>query len=265
MRLRDESLGEFMRLAIFAAFPQELRKIIKNLKAVKDARSFPLDIYRATRRSIEIILVITGIGTFNTESALRFIHDKFAPDLILSIGYGGALHEGAAVGDLIWGSKFILLPELREEATGDASTSQRLELSGSEKVFSKLLNMIPIREGDIVTLQSSMKKSELKRAISEELLNPVCDMETFPLAQFCLETGLRFIAIRSITDLQDEDIPPELYAVSNNSGKYSLFCALRTLIFKPKLLPTVFRLARNSQKASQNLCCLVDSLLDTLH
>ena len=124
--------------------------------------------------------------------------------------------------------------------------------------------MIRIREGCIVTLQSMMKKSELKKAISEELLNPVCDMETFPYAHFCLETGLSFIAVRSITDLQGENIPPELYDVSNSSGKYSLFCALRTVILNPKLIPNMFTLAKNSRKASQNLCCLIDSFLETL-
>ncbi|MGO9380181.1 MAG: hypothetical protein ACLP29_16755 [Dissulfurispiraceae bacterium] len=253
-----------MRLAIFAAFPQELRKIIKNLKAAKDARGSHFDIYRATHLSTEIVLVITGIGTANAELALRHIHAEFGPDIIMSIGYGGALNEGAAIGDLIWGSKFILMPELIEAETSKLSKSEHLEISGNEKIHSKLLHTIAIRAGDIVTIRSPMKKSELKKTISEELLNPVCDMETFPLAHFCLETGLRFVAVRSITDLQGEDIPPELYGISNSSGKYSLACALRMLIFKPRLLPSVFRLARNSQKASHNLCSLVHSFLETL-
>ena len=253
-----------MRLAILAAFPQELRKIIKNLNASKDARRCHFDIYRATRFSTEIILVTTGIGTVNAEAALRYVHDEFGPEFILSIGYGGALHEDAAIGDLIWGSKFILMPELIDKETGNASNGESLEISGNEKIFSKLVNTISIREGDIVTIRSLMKKSEIKRALPGELLNPVCDMETFPMAHFCIETGLHFASIRSITDLQSEDIPPELYGISNNSGKYSLLCALRTLISKPKLLPSVIRLAKNSQTASQNLCYFVESFLETL-
>ena len=253
-----------MRLAILAAFPQELRKITKNLNAAKDARRCQFNIYRATHLSTEIILVTTGIGAANAEAALRHIHGEFGPEFILSIGYGGALHEGAAIGDLVWGSKFILMPELIDEETGNTSNSEHLEISGNEKIFSKLMNTISIREGDIVTLRSLMKKSDIMRVLPGELRNPVCDMETFPLALFCLETGLRFAAIRSITDLQSEDIPPELSGISDNSGKYSLFCALRTLISKPKLLPSVVRLARNSKKASQNLCYFVESFLETL-
>ncbi len=253
-----------MRLAILAAFPQELKKIIKNLSAAKDARRCHFEIYRATHLSTEIILVTTGIGTANAEAALRYIHDEFGPEFIMSIGYGGALYDGAAIGDLIWGSKFILMPELTVDGAGNASKSDHLEILGNEKAFSKLINTVSIRKGDIITLRSLMKKSEIKRALPGELLNPVCDMETFPLAHFCLETGLRFAAIRSITDLQNEDIPPELHGMSDDSGKYSLLCAIRTLISKPMLLPRVIRLAKNSNNASQNLCYFVESFLETL-
>lgn len=253
-----------MKLAILAAIPHELRKIIKNLKATRDARRCKFDIYHATHGSTEMILATTGIGTANAESALRYVNDEFRPDMVLSIGYGGALYEKAAIGDLIWGSRFILMPELRKDGTCKASERETLEISGNEKIFNRLLDKISIRKGDIVTIRSLRKKSEMKKVLSGDLLNPVCDMETFPLAHFCLETGLSFAAIRSVTDLQDEDIPPELQGISDESGKYSLLRTVITLVSKPKVLPIVIRLARNSQKASQNLCCLVDSFLETL-
>jgi nucleoside phosphorylase len=253
-----------MRLVICAAFPQEVKKIITRLKAEKDAKQRPFDVYRVTRLSTEIILVITGIGTANAESAARYVHAEFDPHLILSIGYGGAVYEGATVGDLLWGSKFLLMPEPTEEETRNSAESRHLEIQGNKKILAKLQGMILIREGTIVTLPSLMKKSEIRKAISGEMPNLVCDMETFALAHFCAETGLRFAAVRSITDLHDEDIPPELGDISDSSGKYSAFCALRTFIAKPRLLPIVFRLAVNSQKASQSLCSFVESFLEAL-
>ncbi len=250
-----------MRLAIFAALPHEVKKIIATVQARRDANNSnsSFDVYRAGRFSTEIILAITGIGTVNTEAAARYIHSKFGPDMILSIGYGGAIYDGLDIGDLVWGSKFMLMPDpARNEKESD-----QLEFPGNEEIFGRLHDMLPIREGTIVTLPSLMKKSEIRKIISEDG-NPVCDMETFAIARFCMEKGLSFGGVRSITDLHDEDIPPELGDISDDSGRYDALRAIRTFTAKPGLLPMVFRLARNSRKASQSLCSLIEALLETL-
>lgn len=248
-----------MRLAIFAALPHEVKKIITTLRARRDANNSSFDVYHAGRFSTEIILAITGIGTVNAEAAARYIHSQFGPDMILSIGYGGAIYDGTDIGDLVWGSRFMLMPD----PASNEKESGQLVFPGNEEIFGRLHDMLPIREGTIVTLRSLMNKSEIRNIISAGG-NAVCDMETFAIARFCMEKGLPFGGVRSITDLHDEDIPPELGDISDSSGRYSALRAIRTFTAKPGLLPTVLRLARNSGKASHSLCSLTEVFLETL-
>jgi len=253
-----------MRLAIFAALPHEAKKIVTNLKAKKDAEERTFDIYRANCRSIEILVVITGMGTINALSAAKYISSVFRPEIILSVGFGGALYEAASIGDLIWGSKFISVAAPVENESNMPDAGKHIASTGNENTLSILQDLMQIREGSVVTIPYLMKKSEIRKAIPGEIQNPVCDMETFALAHFCEDNGLRFFAVRSITDLANEDIPAELGEISDSSGKYSVMRALIIFVTKPCLLPVVFRLAANSQIASRTLCSFVRAFLDSL-
>ncbi len=250
-----------MRAAILSAFPQEMGPIITQFKATRDTKKRPYDIYRTTRPSSEIILIITGMGIANAEAAARYVHREFRPDLMLSVGYGGAIYEGAAIGDLVWGSRFILMHETAGHGGSSGTTITSLEIPVDKKIFDGLT----IHEGTIVTLPALTSKTMIKRALPADILNPVCDMETFALANFCSEVGLQFFAVRSISDLHDEEIPPELGNISDSFGKYSVWRAIVTFVGKPQLLPVVFRLAGNSKKASQSLGSFVESFLKRLN
>jgi len=240
-----------MRSAIFSALPHELKQTTKNLKIIKEVRN-PFRIFFAEHPLQEIILVETGMGSHNAEAAFEYVLAKYSPDFIVSMGFGGALYNGAAVGDLIYASKVLLIDEKLEDA---------IELPDAARIFSRLSGKINMHEGSILTLQKFMKKSEIKQ-IMPQMSFPVCDMETFPLARLSMRKGLPFFAIRSITDRADEEIPLELFDVSDESGRCRSSRALRLLLSRPKLIPEVVKLGRNSRIASNSLWCAVRNLVE---
>ncbi len=265
-----------MRVAIFSAFPHELKYIFKNFTITKKLKKYPFHIFFTKYSLSEIILVQTGMGTHNAEASLKYILGEYSPNCILSLGFGGALYDGAIVGDLIWASKVFLIPESALEKSGfnflksegiDSCYAWKqclLEIPDAGEIFSKLSDKIVMHEGCILTLEKWMKKSEIKKMLPEELPFPVCDMETYFLADFSINRGLPFFAVRSITDRVDEEIPRELLNVSDETGNYRLSRALRLLLGNPELIPASMKLGRNSNIAAKNLWPVVKSLVEIL-
>ena len=214
----------------------------------------PFEIFLVDHRSQEILLVLTGMGTGNAEAALEYILGEYKPDFIVSIGFGGALYDAASAGDLIWPSKVFFMNDKIEDT---------LELPDARNIYDRLSGKVTMCEGSVLTLQRWMKKSELKK-IMPELPLPVCDMETFPLARLSVMRGLPFFAIRSVTDMADEEIPYELLTVSDKSGKYMLSRSLKLLVSKPKLIPKAARLGMTSRIAAHNLSHAVKALVEIL-
>lgn len=242
-----------MRLAIFSAFPHEIRPLIKNLNAVRIPKTLPFTLFLAPCASGEVIVVQTGIGTRNAEDSLNHVVKEHSPTIILSSGFAGALYDSAAIGELIWASRVILV---------NGGVRETLDLPDRDHVFRRLSQKITLREGSIITLERWMKKPEIKRALSGPLPFPVCDMETFPLAKASLKKGLPFVALRSITDRSHEEIPPELLGVSDESGHYRLSRALNVLLRNPSLIPSAISLGKNSAIASRNLWRAVKAFIE---
>jgi adenosylhomocysteine nucleosidase len=246
-----------VRVAILAALPQELAPLIERLRATREERSRLFDIYFATDRSTEIILVITGMGSANAQAAISFICKSHCPDIVLSAGYGGALYPGAVGGELIWADNFFAIRE--------TDHPENLKMQAEDKIIDRIARDVSIKHGVIITVPGFMKKAEIITLVPENIENPVCDMETYPIAHSCAGQRIRFIAIRSITDLYGHDIPAEIAGIVDKSGQYSIFRALRTMIRRPLLLPTLLKLGIYSRRASRNLKDAVMAFLDALH
>ncbi len=244
-----------MRVAIFSAFPQELKHMMKNVRLGKSLKRDASHIFYAHYSSHEIILVQAGMGIQNAESAFGYVFDSDGADLVLSAGFGGALYDGAAVGDLIWASRVLLLSE---------GLPAVLELPDSNKITTKLSGRTDILDGSILTLTKQVKKSAIKKILPPEFSHPVCDMETYPLAKLSLERGLPFLAVRSIIDTLDEEIPPEFFGVTDGPGRYRFSRALGILLSNPSLIPQSIKIGRNSETASKNLWLAIQSLIETL-
>lgn len=92
---------------------------------------------------------------------------------------------------------------------------------------------------------------------------PVCDMETFALANSAVQRRIPFIAVRSISDTADQEVPGELFDVTHESGKIAYRRLIKSVFKKPGLVKDLIRLGVNSEKAAKSLGGLLRSLLDT--
>ena len=214
--------------------------------------------------SCDIVAIQTGMGAANAETAFRRVLHERHPDVVLSVGFGGALYADAGIGDIVWSSRAILisgdrtsrLEYLREDAAPDSDLGRQ--------IGEKLSKRNAATEGIIVTLSEMMAKSKVRKMIPVDLPFPVCDMETFYLARLSHQNHVPFLALRSITDRLDEDVPHELLAVADKTGRYRFSRALRLLLAKPRLIPASIKFGRNAARASKNLGKAVNSLAEIL-
>lgn len=245
-----------MKIAIFAAFPQEIKPIVKKFRPFKKIRITSFKIYLTEHMSSQLLLILTGMGITNAENTIRHVIEEYNPDVIISIGFGGALYDGAVIGDCIWGSRIILFP---------GGSKAELDLPDNQEILKPLMRGTGIREGSIVTLNRWMHKKDIKQALQQELLLPICDMETFPLAQVSIQKGISFISVRSITDTAYQEIPFHPEEVTDRTGNYNLSKALWLILKKPKLLPEIIKLCRNTKSASLRLCLAMTCLIGLLN
>lgn len=243
-----------VRAALFAAFPHEIKRVVRNLGELQVLRTHPFSLFLGTYSSRKVIVVLTGMGATHVTESLQYVLKEYKPDLVLSGGFGGALYEGAVPGEIVSGSKAALMHDGIEEI---------LHIPVAADILSVLPTGVPGRRGDIVTLGRWTKKSEIRSLLGTEFSFPVCDMETYFLARLCIREEVPFAAFRSITDRADEEIPSEFLSVTDEMGRYKLSRALR-LFLKPHLMKDIVKIGRNANTAAANVWHTMRSLIERL-
>lgn len=247
-----------MKLALCAAFPHELKHILGNLNAQKISGEVSFALFLAGHASHEILIIQTGMGRHAAEAALQHIIREHKPDLVLSIGFCGALQAGVKPGDLIWSTETMLIPERRSDGMRHAN------LPVTHGIGRKLAEHVDLRKGVFITTERRLAKEQVRSMLPRDAALFACDMETFYIAEICRTKGVPFLALRAVTDLSDEDIPAELFSVVDGYGIYRPAKALMLLIGRPRLIPYCIKLGINSEKASRNLWHAVKVLLKVL-
>jgi adenosylhomocysteine nucleosidase len=170
--------------------------------------------------------VCGGIGAEAARRAAEAIIEIYAPCVIYSVGFAGALDPKLKVGDVILPGRVV--------NAGDGS-SVEMEIGG----------------GVLVSL-ASVASREQKEKLRESFSAHVVDMEAAAVARAAQVRGVRFATVKVISDECDFTFPA-LDRFIDANGKFSemrfaVFAAIR-----PWLWARVARLATNSGRATRAL------------
>lgn len=215
----------------------------------------PFKAFRILHPSHEITMVETGMGIENAARALLHLLQADKPDMVLSLGYCGALSPDASVGDVVWASGVCLI---------DGHKVETLALPDNRELFERLAIRFPVREGTFITMKEWMKKRDIAPLVDPRMTLPVCDMETFGLARLCGSRTLHFLALRAVSDGADTDLLFDPWSVCDKSGMYSVARAMGLFLTRPHLLSHAKELQRNAKIASANLAQAVSALIRVL-
>ena len=244
-----------MKLLLLYAFPEEIKELLAAVGRAEEVHRLPFRAFRAFHPKHQLLVAETGLGIESARRVFCRMSEPDAPDGVISLGYCGALSPDASVGDLVWASEVCLVE--RQEI-------HVLSLPDCRETFDKLGLSLPVRAATFLTMKGWMKKSEVARFVTPEMKLPVCDMETFALAQLSSRRDIPFHGIRAVSDGVDRELAFDPRDVCNGDGFYSAARALRLLLIRPRLIPHMIEMRRDSRIASRNLARAVRALVELL-
>ena len=222
------------RVAIVAALEREVRPLVKEWRVnekASDGRRF-----RFFEKDNSVV-VCGGIGAEAARRAAESVIAIYAPKMIYSAGFAGALDPALKVGD-------VVLPR-RVVNAGDGS-SVNLDQG----------------EGVLVSF-GSVASREQKAKLRDSFGAQAVDMEGAAVARAAAARGIGFAVVKVISDEFDFSFPSMERFVDSDGrflqGRFACFTALR-----PWLWPQVARLARNSNCASLALCRCLRTMIDAI-
>jgi adenosylhomocysteine nucleosidase len=238
---------DMSRIAIVAALEREVRPLVKRWRVSEKEHSGRQ--FRFFEEG-EVALVCGGIGAEPARRAAEAVIAMYAPTVVYSVGFAGALELGLKAGDVIQPSQVI-----------NAGDGSRVNVSGGSGIL--------VSFGSVATPE---QKAKLRESFGAGLV----DMEAAAVARAAQARSIEFAAVKAISDEFDFTFPPMERFVDSDGGfqqtRFAAFAALR-----PWLWPKVRRLAINSNLASLALCdwlrsslnrmiaCAPEQRLETVH
>ena len=92
--------------------------------------------------------------------------------------------------------------------------------------------------------------------------NPVLEMETAAVAQAASEQNVPVAALRAISDGADEHLEFSIADIADSEMRIRVRKVLWTLVRKPRIIPQLVRLGKNSQRGGDNLAVAVIAFID---
>ena len=235
------------RILVMAALPLEVRPFLRRVKG-KARQDLGLPAWEWEAGAA--VVALSGMGEAAARRAGETLMGRCRPELLVSLGFGGALTPGLAAGDLVLGETFWRYnPEARELKAGPHPAPPRplprlrgaLEQGGLTAVT-----------GSMVTTSRIIHKGRQGESLAG-LPRPVLDLETGALAELAAAQDLAFLSLRAITDAAAEEIPEFLHTAGDPGANLGVGVALRWLAADFRRLRDLFFLWRRGRGAARQL------------
>src|SRR5580700_11381801 len=212
------------KIAMVAALEREVRPLVKGWRRVEReylGRRFQFF------ESGQAVVVCGGIGAEVARRSPEAVNALYLPELVLSVGFAGALDPAMKVGEIFSPSRVI-----------DARDGSSVEIASGR--------------GALVSA-AALAGVEEKKKLAESYGAQAVDMEAAAVARGAQARDVGFMAVKAISDESDFHMLP-MDPFVGTSGQFRTGKFVISLMVRPWLWPNVFHLARNSAKASKALC-----------
>jgi adenosylhomocysteine nucleosidase len=175
----------------------------------------------------DTVAVCCGIGAEFARRATEAVIQLYQPELIVSAGFAGALKPELQVGNTIQPQTII-----------DATDGSRTEIGGGK--------------GKVVSFASvahAPQKAKLAQAYGADAV----DMEAAAIARSAEARGVRFMAIKAISDVSGAALPPVEKFVAPD-GQFQFVRFAFHIALRPWMWAGAARLGLDSVQASHALC-----------
>jgi adenosylhomocysteine nucleosidase len=247
---RDQAARGAVRpggILVLAALPQEVQPFLRLMRA-RRLRGLGAPAWELAPGPG--LVALTGMGGAAARRTAKTLVDRTRPDILVSLGFAGALQPGMAAGDLVLGESFWRydpgtgklragpapppprpLPDLRRALVAAGLGAAAASLVSTTVIIDKACQGGPLAA----------------------LPQPVLDLETAVLAEAAAAHGLAFLSLRAVTDTAGEEIPDFLREVGDQAEHLDLRRVLRWLAADWRRGGDLLHLWRRSRLAARRL------------
>ena len=195
--------------------------------AVAQALGLTFDTDRTSARgdignNVSVELKLVGIGA--SRMPMQLDAGKYA--LVISAGLAGALDPALRCGDVVVDGAIELL----------------------SNPLCELVKRARIDHAELIVSTPQQKAEIFARTGAAAI-----DMESRKIARVARDSGIRFLAIRAISDCADEAVDPAVLSLVDPLGRAKTGAVLAALARRPAMLKQLLRLRSHSNLACQRL------------
>jgi adenosylhomocysteine nucleosidase len=231
------------RIAILSALLDEQRCLVAQLAGPALREHAGRQFWSGLLHDVPVVLATSGIGKVAAATTATALIEAFGASQIIFTGVAGGVGPGVSVGDIVVGTEFLqhdmdcspLFPKYEIPLYGlsciqaDERLTQLLLQSCQAVPQAHAGSAAPlvVRQGLIASgdrfVSRSGEVADLMNAMASANFHPLAvEMECAAVAQVCLDYGVPFAAVRTISDRADAQAHGDFqYFVAHVASLYS--------------------------------------------
>lgn len=200
-------------IGIIGGMEIEVKRLISSLTEVEETRISGSVFFRGKLNGTEVVVARSGIGKVAAAVIAEAMILRFAPDLVISTGVGGALSPDLSIGDVVISDR-VIQHDMDTSAVGDPvgflSGIDRIHLDADPEAVRRAVRAAQKANmnamiGTIATgdqfIDSTQKKQKILSHFPDAVL---CEMEGGAIAHAAYLNQTGFLILRTVSDTSDE-------------------------------------------------------------
>ena len=194
--------GFFMKIGLAYALKGEIQSILHTASPRLLETACGVEIYEIEP---DLLAYVGGVGKVNAAMSTQLFIDRYHPDWIVNAGAAGSFLD-LPIGTIVLADSFVQ-HDVDTTAMGDpigmVSTVDRVEFPTSEpERLSALLHAQGVEHqvGRVATGEVFMTKGDRADWVAKTFSPALCEMEGGAIAQVCWRNGVKFTALKTVSD-----------------------------------------------------------------
>lgn len=199
-----------MKIGVIGPTETEIMPFINKITNSKIETHSMLKFYSGTYENVDVVALYCGVCKVNAAIATQILIDSFNVTHIIVTGVAGGIDKRLKIGDTVISTEIAyhdvaegILTKYHPWMKNAYFEANEALVENCKKVINENKFKQKVHFGKIVTGEAFI--SDEGRSVIIKNHNPLCvDMETGSIAHVCYVNDIPFIAIRSISDTEDE-------------------------------------------------------------
>lgn len=254
-------------IAVLCAIRQEISPLVA---CINVHEKFDIDevlFFRGDLNGLPLVLVQGGVGRKNAVKAANCLLESIKVDLLISAGVAGGIRHGLNVGDLVVA-----------ESVGHSNQcdfdGEELQLESdyvcNKEVFQLAMQVskgmkMKFHFGSLLTVDKVISCASTKKRIGEQNSFLAVEMESAAVAEVAYGKGVKFAAIRSISDDIDDDLHLDYDSIMSDEGKVKVTSIALEVLKNPQKLSLLRRLNKQTKTAAKSLALFMSELIPVIY